>query len=79
MLKLGYRSARIRVTSVSGDSSLARRLALIPASLPPTTTNLFFIMMYLVKTKELNNHIDIEAEYIIIFGRFLTPPETIIP
>jgi hypothetical protein len=51
MLKLGYRSARIRVTSVSGDSSFARRLALIPASLPPMTTNLLFVMRRLVKKR----------------------------
>jgi hypothetical protein len=65
-------------TSVLGDSSLARRLALIPASLPPMTTSLFIIMMNLAETKELNIQIDIEVEYIIIFRRFLTPSEKII-
>ncbi len=65
-------------TSVSGDSSFARRLALIPASLPPMTTILFFIMMHLAETKELNIQIDNEVKYIIIFGRFLTPSEKII-
>jgi len=35
-------------------------------------------MMHLAETKELNIQIDIEVEYIIILGRFLTPPEKII-
>ena len=31
--------------------------------------------MHLAETKEFNIQIDIEVEYIIIFGRFLTPSE----
>ncbi len=74
MLKLGYRSARIMVTSVPGDNSLARRPALIPASLPPMTTNLFLIMISFLKTTEHNIHIDIIEDCIMVFRIFLMPP-----